>query len=87
MLLNNIKHIELFFFFPQKLPSKTKKMFSEFETFMEPARNHRNYRIAVSKLTSPIIPFMNLLIQGEALKSLKYTLMLLITSKSEGISI
>ncbi|KAI8785990.1 rap guanine nucleotide exchange factor 4 [Biomphalaria glabrata] len=47
----------------EKLPSKTKKMFSEFETFMEPARNHRNYRIAVSKLTSPIIPFMNLLIQ------------------------
>ncbi|KAH9509712.1 Rap guanine nucleotide exchange factor 4 [Bulinus truncatus] len=47
----------------EKLPSKAKKMFSEFEAFMEPARNNRNYRIAVSKLTSPIIPFMSLLIQ------------------------
>ncbi|XP_059140453.1 rap guanine nucleotide exchange factor 4-like [Physella acuta] len=47
----------------EKLPGKAKKMFSEFETFMEPARNHRCYRLAVSKLSSPIIPFMPLLIK------------------------
>ncbi|CAL1533829.1 unnamed protein product, partial [Lymnaea stagnalis] len=47
----------------EKLPGKVKKMFSEFETVMEPVRNHRSYRLAVSKLTSPIIPFMPLLIK------------------------
>ncbi|CAG5125298.1 unnamed protein product [Candidula unifasciata] len=47
----------------EKLPGKLKKLFSEFEIFMEPARNHRPYRLTVSKLKSPIIPFMPLLMK------------------------
>lgn len=48
----------------QKLPGKFKKMFADFETLMDPSRNHRVYRLSVSKLTPPIIPFMPLLMKG-----------------------
>ncbi|KAK7939574.1 hypothetical protein WMY93_002900 [Mugilogobius chulae] len=47
----------------EKLPSKFKKFYSEFENFMDPSRNHRAYRLAVAKLEPPIIPFMPLLIK------------------------
>ncbi|KAL0963843.1 hypothetical protein UPYG_G00314300 [Umbra pygmaea] len=47
----------------EKLPSKFKKSFSEFESLMDPSRNHRAYRLAVAKLDPPIIPFMPLLIK------------------------
>ncbi|KAL5006473.1 hypothetical protein ScPMuIL_015279 [Solemya velum] len=43
-----------------KLPGKFKKMFADFETLMDPSRNHRVYRLTVAKMTPPVIPFMPL---------------------------
>ncbi len=48
----------------ERLPSKLRKMFNEFDSLIEPSRNHRAYRIAVGKLQPPIIPFMPLLLKG-----------------------
>ncbi|XP_053373396.1 rap guanine nucleotide exchange factor 4-like isoform X2 [Mercenaria mercenaria] len=47
----------------EKLPSKFKKMFADFETLMDPSRNHRVYRLSVAKMLPPIIPFMPLLMK------------------------
>ncbi|KAG8124915.1 hypothetical protein E2320_020201 [Naja naja] len=47
----------------EKLPSKFKKIYAEFESLMDPSRNHRAYRLTVAKLEPPIIPFMPLLIK------------------------
>lgn len=47
----------------EKLPSKFKKFYGEFESLMDPSRNHRAYRLTVAKLDPPIIPFMPLLIK------------------------
>jgi Rap guanine nucleotide exchange factor 4 len=47
----------------EKLPIKYKKIFSEFETEMDPSRNHRKYRIRLEKLSPPYIPFMPLLLK------------------------
>ncbi|XP_055493946.1 rap guanine nucleotide exchange factor 4 [Leucoraja erinacea] len=47
----------------EKLPSKFKKIYTEFENLMDPSRNHRVYRLTVAKLEPPIIPFMPLLIK------------------------
>ncbi|CAF1262174.1 unnamed protein product [Adineta ricciae] len=47
----------------ERLPSKIKRMFSEFETLMDPSRNHRVYRSTLTKLTPPIILFMPLLLK------------------------
>ncbi|XP_065559273.1 rap guanine nucleotide exchange factor 4-like isoform X3 [Artemia franciscana] len=47
----------------ERVPSKLRKLLAEFESLCDPSRNHRSYRIAVSKLQSPIIPFMPLLIK------------------------
>jgi len=47
----------------ERLPSKLRKMFTEFDSLIEPSRNHRAYRIAVGKLQPPIIPFMPLLLK------------------------
>ncbi|XP_016381020.1 rap guanine nucleotide exchange factor 4-like [Sinocyclocheilus rhinocerous] len=47
----------------EKLPSKFKKFYGEFENLMDPSRNHRAYRLTVAKLEPPIIPFMPLLIK------------------------
>ncbi|XP_062825258.1 rap guanine nucleotide exchange factor 4 isoform X2 [Anolis carolinensis] len=47
----------------EKLPSKFKKIYAEFESLMDPSRNHRPYRLAVAKLEPPVIPFMPLLIK------------------------
>uniref|UniRef100_A0A671YGF7 Rap guanine nucleotide exchange factor 4 n=1 Tax=Sparus aurata TaxID=8175 RepID=A0A671YGF7_SPAAU len=47
----------------EKLPSKFKKFYVEFENMMDPSRNHRAYRLTVAKLEAPIIPFMPLLIK------------------------
>ncbi|KAI1899531.1 hypothetical protein AGOR_G00062750 [Albula goreensis] len=41
----------------EKLPSKFKKFYGEFESLMDPSRNHRAYRLTVAKLDPPIIPF------------------------------
>uniref|UniRef100_A0A8C1MB97 Rap guanine nucleotide exchange factor (GEF) 4 n=1 Tax=Cyprinus carpio TaxID=7962 RepID=A0A8C1MB97_CYPCA len=47
----------------EKLPSKFKKSYGEFENLMDPSRNHRAYRLTMAKLEPPIIPFMPLLIK------------------------
>ncbi|TKC44927.1 hypothetical protein EI555_005397 [Monodon monoceros] len=47
----------------EKLPSKFKKFYAEFESLMDPSRNHRAYRLTVAKLDPPLIPFMPLLIK------------------------
>lgn len=47
-----------------KLPSKSKKTFTELEALIDPSKNHRAYRQAVGKLQSPVIPFMPLLLKG-----------------------
>ncbi|XP_056148683.1 rap guanine nucleotide exchange factor 4-like isoform X2 [Lampris incognitus] len=47
----------------EKLPSKFKKFYAEFESMMDPSRNHRTYRLTVTKLEPPIIPFMPLLLK------------------------
>uniref|UniRef100_A0A8C5GHG8 Rap guanine nucleotide exchange factor 4-like n=1 Tax=Gouania willdenowi TaxID=441366 RepID=A0A8C5GHG8_GOUWI len=46
-----------------KLPTKFKKFYAEFENMMDPSRNHRSYRLTVTKLEPPIIPFMPLLLK------------------------
>ncbi|KAK5608172.1 Rap guanine nucleotide exchange factor 4 [Crenichthys baileyi] len=48
----------------EKLPTKFKKFYAEFESMMDPSRNHRSYRLTVTKLEPPIIPFMPLLLKG-----------------------
>ncbi|XP_056122883.1 rap guanine nucleotide exchange factor 4-like isoform X2 [Rhinichthys klamathensis goyatoka] len=47
----------------EKLPSKFKKFYAEFESLLDPSRNHRAYRLTVAKMEPPIIPFMPLLIK------------------------
>uniref|UniRef100_A0A5F5PSP4 Rap guanine nucleotide exchange factor 4 n=1 Tax=Equus caballus TaxID=9796 RepID=A0A5F5PSP4_HORSE len=47
----------------EKLPSKFKKFYAEFESLMDPSRNHRAYRLTIAKLDPPLIPFMPLLIK------------------------
>ncbi|KAM3862025.1 LOW QUALITY PROTEIN: rap guanine nucleotide exchange factor 4 [Diretmus argenteus] len=47
----------------EKLPSKFKRFYVEFENLMDPSRNHRAYRLTVAKLEPPVIPFMPLLIK------------------------
>ncbi|MEQ2227683.1 Rap guanine nucleotide exchange factor 4 [Ilyodon furcidens] len=47
----------------EKLPSKFKKFYGEFENLMDPSRNHRAYRLTVAKLDPPVIPFMPLIIK------------------------
>ncbi|XP_053554426.1 rap guanine nucleotide exchange factor 4-like [Bombina bombina] len=47
----------------EKLPSKFRKIYAEFENLMDPSRNHRAYRLTIAKLDPPIIPFTPLLIK------------------------
>uniref|UniRef100_A0A8C6Q7V1 Rap guanine nucleotide exchange factor 4 n=1 Tax=Nothobranchius furzeri TaxID=105023 RepID=A0A8C6Q7V1_NOTFU len=47
----------------EKLPTKFKKFYAEFESMMDPSRNHWSYRLTVTKLEAPIIPFMPLLLK------------------------
>ncbi|XP_072262629.1 rap guanine nucleotide exchange factor 3 isoform X2 [Pyxicephalus adspersus] len=44
----------------QRLPHKTRKLYSIFERLMDPSWNHRSYRLAVAKLSPPLIPFLPL---------------------------
>uniref|UniRef100_A0AAR5PQ34 Rap guanine nucleotide exchange factor 4 n=1 Tax=Dendroctonus ponderosae TaxID=77166 RepID=A0AAR5PQ34_DENPD len=46
-----------------KLPSKFRKLFTEFESMIDPSRNHRAYRVSVGKLQPPVVPFMPLLLK------------------------
>ncbi|CAH1994986.1 unnamed protein product [Acanthoscelides obtectus] len=47
----------------EKLPSKFRKLFTEFEALIDPSRNHRAYRVNVGKLQPPVVPFMPLLLK------------------------
>jgi len=47
----------------EKLPGKFRKIYEEFESTLEPSRNHRVYRLLVGKLKPPILPFMPLLMK------------------------
>ncbi|XP_069614791.1 rap guanine nucleotide exchange factor 3 [Ranitomeya imitator] len=47
----------------QRLPSKTRKLYSIFERLMDPSWNHRAYRLAVAKLSPPLIPFLPLILK------------------------
>lgn len=47
----------------EKIPSKFRKLFQEFEALIDPSRNHRAYRVYVGKLQPPVIPFMPLLLK------------------------
>ncbi|XP_066151084.1 rap guanine nucleotide exchange factor 4 isoform X1 [Euwallacea fornicatus] len=46
-----------------KLPSKFRKLFTDFESMIDPSRNHRAYRVSVGKLQPPVVPFMPLLLK------------------------
>ncbi|KAI1283781.1 Rap guanine nucleotide exchange factor 4 [Halotydeus destructor] len=43
-----------------RLPSKVKRTFGQYESIIDPSRNHRRYRMYVAKLDSPIVPFVPL---------------------------
>lgn len=47
----------------EKLPAKLKRTFTQYESLIDPSRNHRKYRVYLSKLDSPIIPFTPLLLK------------------------
>uniref|UniRef100_A0A0K0FB67 Rap guanine nucleotide exchange factor 1 (inferred by orthology to a C. elegans protein) n=1 Tax=Strongyloides venezuelensis TaxID=75913 RepID=A0A0K0FB67_STRVS len=47
----------------KSLPQKFSRQYSGFESLLDPSRNHRSYRIFISKLTPPIIPFVPLLLK------------------------
>ncbi|XP_073971367.1 exchange protein directly activated by cAMP isoform X3 [Rhodnius prolixus] len=46
-----------------KLPSKSRKLYTQLEATIDPSRNHRAYRAVVSSMDSPLIPFMPLLLK------------------------
>ncbi|XP_043362201.1 rap guanine nucleotide exchange factor 3 isoform X3 [Dermochelys coriacea] len=48
---------------PVRLPHKTRKLHSALERMLDPSWNHRVYRLAIAKLTPPIIPFVPLLLK------------------------
>jgi Rap guanine nucleotide exchange factor 4 len=47
----------------EKLPSKLRRQYAEFEALLDPSRNHRAYRMLISKMQPPIIPFVPLLLK------------------------
>lgn len=47
----------------ERLPGKLKRTFSQFESLIDPSRNHRRYRLFISKMEPPIIPFMPLFLK------------------------
>ncbi|XP_064591007.1 rap guanine nucleotide exchange factor 3 isoform X1 [Zonotrichia leucophrys gambelii] len=47
----------------ERLPHKIQKLHSALERMLDPSWNHRVYRLAVAKLSPPIIPFMPLLLK------------------------
>uniref|UniRef100_U3K715 Rap guanine nucleotide exchange factor 3 n=1 Tax=Ficedula albicollis TaxID=59894 RepID=U3K715_FICAL len=48
----------------ERLPHKIRKLHSALERMLDPSWNHRVYRLAVAKLSPPIIPFVPLLLKG-----------------------
>ncbi|XP_031421966.1 rap guanine nucleotide exchange factor 3 isoform X2 [Clupea harengus] len=47
----------------ERVPNKTRRIFTTYERILDPARNHRAYRLAVVKLSPPYIPFMPLILK------------------------
>uniref|UniRef100_A0A8C8VP66 Rap guanine nucleotide exchange factor 3 n=1 Tax=Pelusios castaneus TaxID=367368 RepID=A0A8C8VP66_9SAUR len=47
----------------ERLPHKSRKLHSALERMLDPSWNHRVYRLALAKLTPPIIPFIPLLLK------------------------
>ncbi|XP_063064618.1 rap guanine nucleotide exchange factor 3 isoform X2 [Engraulis encrasicolus] len=47
----------------ERVPNKTRRIFAVYERILDPARNHRAYRLAVAKLSPPYIPFMPLILK------------------------
>ncbi|XP_066979816.1 rap guanine nucleotide exchange factor 4 isoform X3 [Macrobrachium rosenbergii] len=47
----------------ERLSSRFRKMYTEFEMLIDPSRNHRAYRIYYAKLQPPILPFTPLLMK------------------------
>ncbi|EHH66218.1 hypothetical protein EGM_03161 [Macaca fascicularis] len=48
----------------ERLPHKVRKLYSALERLLDPSWNHRVYRLALAKLSPPVIPFMPLLLKG-----------------------
>ncbi|XP_053204374.1 rap guanine nucleotide exchange factor 4-like isoform X2 [Panonychus citri] len=46
-----------------RLPAKLKRTFTQYESLIEPSRNHRKYRVYLSQLEAPIIPFTPLILK------------------------
>lgn len=46
-----------------KLPEKLRKTFSEYESLIDPTKNHRNYRMFMSDIKPPVIPFTPILLK------------------------
>ncbi|KAK2101679.1 Rap guanine nucleotide exchange factor 3 [Saguinus oedipus] len=44
----------------EQLPHKVRKLYSALERLLDPSWNHRVYRLALAKLSTPVIPFMPL---------------------------
>ena len=63
----------------QKLPSKFRKMYTDFETMMDPSRNHRVYRLSVGKMQPPMIPFMPLLMKGQQFSASPHAVVMKLT--------
>ncbi|KHJ49111.1 hypothetical protein D918_00229 [Trichuris suis] len=61
----------------EKVSTKFRKQFFEFEGLLDPSRNHRAYRLLVAKMSPPVIPFIPLLLKGrpkeQRCKQLRYT--------------
>uniref|UniRef100_A0A1I8ERW0 Ras-GEF domain-containing protein n=1 Tax=Wuchereria bancrofti TaxID=6293 RepID=A0A1I8ERW0_WUCBA len=46
-----------------KLPSKMKQQYAEFEELLDPCRNHRAYRMLTANMSAPTVPFIPLLLK------------------------
>lgn len=46
-----------------KIPEKLRKTFSEYESLIDPTKNHRNYRMFMSDMRPPVIPFTPILLK------------------------
>uniref|UniRef100_A0AC34QSZ1 Rap guanine nucleotide exchange factor 4 n=1 Tax=Panagrolaimus sp. JU765 TaxID=591449 RepID=A0AC34QSZ1_9BILA len=46
-----------------KLSTKIRRQYGEFEALLDPSRNHRAYRMLIAKMTPPVIPFVPLLLK------------------------
>uniref|UniRef100_A0A1I7XQP8 Cyclic nucleotide-binding domain-containing protein n=1 Tax=Heterorhabditis bacteriophora TaxID=37862 RepID=A0A1I7XQP8_HETBA len=46
-----------------RLPAKMRRHYAEFESLLDPSRNHRPYRALVAKMSPPLIPFVPLLLK------------------------